>query len=160
MSDTIDEIKSVRAELAETTAELKQERDIGRKSHEDLRHTHDRYQAALEKEREDRKAAHAQLEVTERKLDHCRELLKASRESIEAVCEMANARDTELAKNEAAIIVLIRRIEAKHSKGSEVSILWRRHYGDRSVQVIGGGLNEMGDSITQIALELEVSDGQ
>jgi hypothetical protein len=67
---------------------------------------------------------------------------------------------TDKEKNEAALIALIRRIEAEHAKGNDVSILWRRHYGHRSVQVIGGTLDEMGDSLTQIALELEVSDGE
>jgi chromosome segregation ATPase len=155
------EVQAVRMAWGETTAELKQTRDIGRQALEDLQHTHDKCQFALEKEREDRRAAHAQLEVTERKLEHCRNLLKAARISTAAVCEMANARDTELAKNEAALIALIRRIEAEHAKGSDVSVLWRRHYGHRSVQVIGGTLSVMGDSLTQIALELEeVSDGK
>ena len=67
---------------------------------------------------------------------------------------------TDKEKNEAAIIALIRRIEAEHARGNDVSVLWRRHYGHRSVQVIGGTLDAMGDSLTQIALELEVSDGE
>jgi chromosome segregation ATPase len=148
MSDTIDS-------HAETTAELKQARETSRIQNCYMQDT----QAALEKEREDRKAAHAQLEVTERKLEHCRELLKAARASTVAVCELANARDTELSKNEAALIALIRRIEAEHAKGGDISIYFRRHYGHQSVQIIGDGIECRGDSLTQIALELEeVSD--
>jgi len=67
---------------------------------------------------------------------------------------------TDKEKNEAALIALIRRIEAEHARGNDISVLWRRHYGHRSVQVIGGTLDEIGDSLTQIALEAEVSDDQ